>query len=270
MAKRFFQQAGRRALAMADLRTAAAMLDNEALVEKALGHYDDALRLSLESLSRHRRLGDAAGVALCLNNVGTLYMAAGQFESARVNLREALEVCDRQGIVGTRALVLANLADVALHDEQWDEAYDGCSRALEAAEQSGNRTVAGYLHLQHVQIALHRADVAAARGHLHSGLSVAIATGGERLQLVAVGCFGEILAAQAEPDCARRILRFAADHPLTDAPDREFFVRQLASLPADADAVPRKAALDLGELVHRIVAETSVAYAPLIASLRGA
>ncbi|HEY1328280.1 MAG TPA: tetratricopeptide repeat protein [Casimicrobiaceae bacterium] len=270
VAKRFFQQSGRRALAMADLRTAAGMLDNEALVDKALGNYDDALRLSLESLSRHRRLGDAAGVALCLNNVGTLYLALGQIQSARVNLQEALELCDRQGIVGTRALVLANLADVALQQERWEEAHAACTRALEVAHHTSNRTVVAYLHLQYVQIALHRADLDGARDHLRSGLSVAIATGRERLQLIAVGCFGEILAAQAEPGCARQVLRFAAEHPLTDAPDREFFERSLADLPAGAEAESHKPSLDLGELVQRIVAETAIAYRPLIATLRGA
>ncbi|HEU0199718.1 MAG TPA: BTAD domain-containing putative transcriptional regulator, partial [Burkholderiaceae bacterium] len=49
-AKRLFMQARRHALAGGDLRKAAGMLDNQALAEKQLGHYDEALRLSLESL----------------------------------------------------------------------------------------------------------------------------------------------------------------------------------------------------------------------------
>jgi predicted ATPase/DNA-binding SARP family transcriptional activator len=269
VAKRFFEQARRRALAAADLRSASAMLDNLALIEKVEGRYDEALRLSLESLTQHRRLGDAAGAALCLNNLAVLYMSTSEWQSARVNLEEALEICNRQGIVHTRALVLANLTEVEFRDERWETAEDLCARAVKDAEHAGNRTLMGFLYLQSAQLSLKRSDVASARGHLSNGLSVAIATGRERLQLAGVDVFGRILQAQSEVDCARQIWRFAIDHPKIDAPERSELQRRLATLPAGSSTEAPRPTLELSELMHRIVAETGVAYAPLIATLRG-
>ena len=196
-------------------------------------------------------------------------MGAGQWESADVNLQEALEICDRHGIVHTRALVLANLSEVAFQDGRLEAAEDVCARAAVDAEHAGNRTLLGFLFLQSAQFSLRRADVDKARGHLRKGLSVAIATGRERLQLAGVDVFGRILEAQSEPDCARQIWRFAAEHPMIDAPERTDLQRRLASLPVGAATGAPSQPLQLDELVHRIVAETPVAYAPLIATLRG-
>ena len=48
----------------------AATLDHLAIIEKGLGNYAEALRLSLQSLIEHQKTGDSAGEALCLNNLG--------------------------------------------------------------------------------------------------------------------------------------------------------------------------------------------------------
>ena len=83
-AKRYFKQALQQAPASIDPHNAAAMLDNLALVEKAMGRYGEALRLSLQSLVQHQRLGDVAGEALCLNNLGDAVPGQGR---ARVRRR---------------------------------------------------------------------------------------------------------------------------------------------------------------------------------------
>jgi tetratricopeptide (TPR) repeat protein len=100
---------------------AAAMLDNLALIEHALGNDNEALELSRRSLAIHRQLGDAAGVALCLNNLGTMHMDLQDFAQADVCLREGLAIAERQGLTATRTLVLINLAQVAVEVED-DEA----------------------------------------------------------------------------------------------------------------------------------------------------
>ena len=89
--------AGHRRRPATTTHNVAAMLDNLALVEKAMGHYDEALRLSLESLAQHRRLGDAAGEALCLNNLGSIYMTGESTRPRGAHLREGLAICDRHG-----------------------------------------------------------------------------------------------------------------------------------------------------------------------------
>jgi tetratricopeptide (TPR) repeat protein len=245
------------------------MLDNEALIEKALGRYDVAQRLSLEALTQYRRQDNAPGVALCLSNLAIIYMAQDHWESARLSLLEAIEVCERNGIVGTRALALGNLTEIAFRDRDLAAMEDYGTRALKAAETAGNRTLAAWMHLQLARMSVQRSELDHARGHLRDGLLTALATGRPRLQLGAVDCFGEILAAQAEPECARQVWRFAIEHPLTDAPEREQIRRRMADLPAVAGVETLQPSLELDALVQRIVAETGVAYGPLIAVLRG-
>ena len=81
--------------------------------------------------------------------------------------------------------------------------------------------------------------------------------------------FAEVLQAQGDRVCARRVLAFAADHPSVSAPDRKEIMDQLARLPAPEVPEPWPA-IELDELVHRIISEAPLAHAPLIASLRGA
>jgi hypothetical protein len=82
-----------------------------------------------------------------------------------------------------------------------------------------------------------------------------------------IACFAELLAASDAVDCARAVLAFVAEHPLANAPAREEALRQRAqwTVPARELAWP---GITLDELATRVVNETGVAYAPLIATLR--
>ena len=267
-AKRHFEQVLRLAPASVDPHSAAAMLDNLALVEKASGRYDEALRLSVESLVQHRRLGDVAGEALCLNNLGDLYLIRAEYAAAGVHLREALALCDRHGIASTRTLVLANLAEVAVKSGEADAARGYAARALEHAEAANNRSVQAVMHQQLALIALMHDDVPAARTHLADALGLARVIGRPSLQLTGVACFAELLATQGETRAAARVLRFVGTQPALSAPDRDAVQRQLAALGEAVEKAGSWPGPGLDELVHRIVLESPIAHAPLIAALR--
>ncbi|HXZ48711.1 MAG TPA: tetratricopeptide repeat protein [Usitatibacter sp.] len=268
-ATRFFKQALQQARANTDPHKAAAMLDNLALVEKATGRRAEALALSVESLAQHRRLGDAAGEALCLNNLGVLYMEQ-EPGAARANLLEGLAICDRDGLVGTRGLILANLTELAVNMNDQESAQAYAERALEFARTSGNRIVVSWLRIQIARLALRRGDLPGARSELVAALEIAIAIGGPYLQLSGVALFGDLLAAQGEPDCARLVLAFVADHPLTNALERDAIRARLAAWPQGAGARAAWPGLALGELVHRIAVEAGISHSGLIALLKGA
>lgn len=266
-ARRHYHHALREAQAHLDARNAAAILGNLALVAKGSGRYDEALRLSVESLAQYRGAGDAAGEALCLCNLGSMYGDRGDLVSAETYLRECLAICERHGLVATRAFVLANLTEIAMKAGDPAAAEAHGHRALEVAQTTGNRAVAAWLKMQFARLALQRADLDGARADLATALGLAISLGRPSLQLAGVACFAELLAAQGEGACARRVLAFAAGLPLTSPPERDEFLARLAQWPAAADADP---ALGLGfdELVRRIVAESRLAHAPLITALR--
>ena len=142
--------------------------------------------------------------------------------------------------------------------------------ALELAEASENRAVIAWLKLQLVRLALRRGDGDAARAELERSLALAFTRGRPSLQLAGVTCFAEVLAAQNEPECARLVLAFVADHPSMPAAELDQARSKLARLPPPANGEATWSGLALDELVHRIVVETGVAHAPLIATLRSA
>jgi tetratricopeptide (TPR) repeat protein len=269
-AKRCLEESLRLAPARSDPRHSAAIISSLALIEKAQGNYDAAMRLSLEALAHHRRLGDVGSEALSLNNLAALHIERQEFEIAGEYLRPALVLCDRLGLVVTRVFVLSNLIGVSDHTGQPDAAESYARLALEQAQAIGNRFVVSYVKMQNAKFALRRHDLTAARAALREAMDIAIAIARPALLIEGMTRFGEILAAQGAPDCGRAVMTFALEHPDTAATERDELRRVLARMPAFSGSPLRWPGMTLDELAHRIVIEADVAHAPLIAALRGA
>src|SRR5688500_5497118 len=261
-----FRQALEAAPADVDPHNAAGMLDNLALTEKRLGHYDEALRLSLESLAQHRRLDDVAGVSLCLNNLGSFYLERGDYAAAMPHLLEALGLAERHGHVLTKALVLANLSEIAVKTGDLEEADAQGGRAIELARSAGNRGLSVHVELLVAIVAARRGNLDGARARLAAAVQDGIAVGRPSLLLTGVCAFAELLEAQGEPGCSRRVLEFAAAHPAIGATERDELRARLAR--GAGQAARPWPGMELGELAQRIVAERDLAHAPLIAALQ--
>ncbi|QJR16155.1 ATP-binding protein [Usitatibacter palustris] len=268
-AREYLTLALKQSPASIDPRTAAAMLDNLSIVEKETGNHDEALRLALQSLDLHRRIGDQSGVALVLSNLGSKYLARQEWDTANVYLREALALCDRHGFVGTRAYILANMAEVAVGRGDADASDAPIREGLEVARATGNRALVGYLKVFAAIAALLRSDAATARMNLAEALAEGLAIGRRSLQIECVVCFGEVLLSQGEPACALAVLDLAAGDPLTNALQHEEIGRKTNRARAASGDECAPHGLTFEELVHRIVAESPIAHAPLIATLRG-
>ena len=244
------------------------MLDNLALVEKRMGHYDESLRLSLQSLVAHRRLRDVAGEALCLNNLGALHHDRGEHATAAAHLREALALCELHRLVGTRLLVDANLSEVEMNLGDLAAAQRHAARAVEAAQAAANRPVEAAVKLVITRLALRRGDRVAARSGLADALEIAVALGRPALKLAGVRCCADVLEADGEVLCAMQLLAYVADHPATQAIERSDLLARIGKLQGGGRAAsPMR--LELDALVHRIVVERDLAHRPLIAALRG-
>jgi predicted ATPase/Tfp pilus assembly protein PilF len=264
-ARRCFRQAQRLAASGTDPHRSAALLDNMALVEKAAGRYEEALRLSNASLLEYRRMGHAAGEALCLNNLGTQLVDQGDYVQGEARLREALALCERHGIATTRTLVLANFTELAIKTGDLDAAQRHGARALDAAKATGNRFVAAWLRQQLAHIAVLHGDGNEARAQLAESLA---AQGFGRASLLLNGaiCFARLLAAEGRREAARQVLTFAIAAPGMAPLQRDEALALLAEWGGPACDWP---GWTLDELTHRIVAERDVQHAPLIAGLRG-
>jgi ATP/maltotriose-dependent transcriptional regulator MalT len=159
-----------------------------------------------------------------------------------VNLKAARALCERNGLTYVRSLVLTNLMELALKAGDLESAQAHAPGALESAAAAGNRAVESWVRTMLARIALLRGELAAARADLRAALEVALAIGRPSLLSECVSTFADLLAAQGEPDCARRVRDLAAGHPATGP--------------------------EMSELANRIVVETPVSHAPLIASMR--
>lgn len=266
--RRLYKQALLLARAGALLRNIAATLENLALCEKRLGHYDAALQLSIEALAQHRNNGDNARVALCLSNLGSMYLVLHEAEAAAAHLHEALGLSERHGLVSTHAFVLANLTELAMQTHATDAARQHAERALEIAERTGMRPLAGWLKVQLARLAARRGEPGAAREPLAAAAGLALALGAQTLKAAVLLGLAELLEAQQHPDLARRVLAFGVDEATLSTPDRDElraeWARRAATLPADAPWP----GIALDALLQRIVAEAPLAHAPLLALLQ--
>lgn len=243
-------------------RVIAGTLDHLSLVEKYLGHFDDAQGFALDALARYRRLGDPAGLALCLNNLGALYMAREDYRTGLPHLHEALALCEREGLPGTLPFVLSNLSEVEMHCDNLMAARGHAQRAGEIAQANGNRAARAWATLQIGRIDQRGGEHDAARKALAEGLADAIAIGLPTLHCIAVVAFAELLCAQDDDRIsAARVLGFAARQPtmggmLGQSMSAE---RQRMGLPDDRVPLP----IDFAELLRRIAAEASVGHVAL-------
>jgi tetratricopeptide (TPR) repeat protein len=220
----------------------------------------------MQSLQQYRRLGHVAGEALCLNNIGAMQMDRGEYEAAGSHLRAGLALSELHDLVSTRGLLLANLTELAVKTDATQAAQQYAGLALELARHIGARTVESWLEMQLAQIALRNGEPAGARLHLRSSLEISIDIDRPALRLAGVSVFAEILAAEGHLDCARRVLAFAAEHPSMPANGRDDLLARLARWGTTPETASWPG-LDLAALVDRIVVETDVAHAPLIALL---
>lgn len=245
----------------------ASTLDNLAICEKRLGHYEEALRLTLEALAQHRRHGDSARLAVCLNNLGSMFTFMDDDEAALVYLREALELSERHGLVSTHAFVLANLTDVALKSGDDDAARRHAERATGLAEGCGLMSLAGWLKVQLARLAARRGELDLARALLAESVELALTLGAQLVKHAALLGLAELLEAQGDAAAARRVLAFAAGDESLSAQERDELRAAWARRVSPDSVDPPWPEIGLGELLQRIVVERDLAYAPLRAAL---
>lgn len=260
----------RRALAVArrsrpaDLPSA---LDNLALVEKRLGHYEASVHLSLEALAGHRRHGDDARGALCLSNLGSIHMLLDENERAAACLEEARTIAGRLGLVSTLAFAEANLTELATKRGDFTAARRHAQAAHAVARRCGLRPLQGWLEVQLARAAAHEGDAGTAAAHLSQAATLALALGAPSVKAAVLLGLCELLELQGRATAARRVLAFAADEPALSVPDRDElraeWARRVSSHTADAPWP----ALALDELLRRVVAEAPTACTALAALL---
>ncbi|WP_280152007.1 BTAD domain-containing putative transcriptional regulator [Piscinibacter sp. XHJ-5] len=247
----------------APTRDRAVTLDHLALVEKRLGHTDEALRLSQESIVLQRRLGDVAVLALGLNNLASLHLARGEFDAANPVLAEALALCERAGLTATQALVLANLCDLAHARGDLDAALRHGRRAREMGEASGQRMLLCWVHASLGSVALQRGDVVTARESIALACGIALALEAPTFKKVAVLALARLLHGTGHAAAAGKVLTLAIAEPGLSPADRDDLRRQSREWHSEPLAAP--GGLTLDALLQRVAIDLPDKHEDLVA-----
>ena len=96
------------------------------------------------------------------------------------------------------------------------------------ARATDNPHVISSVKVHFSRLALRRGDLERARSDLETSLRIASEIDRPALVFEGISCFAEILAAQGDKDCARLVLTFAANHPLSSVLERSEYLAKLA------------------------------------------
>ena len=161
-----------------------------------------------------------------------LHQSRGEWSQARDFLNEGLAVCEQHGITLVRPHLLVNLAIACFLVGDLDEAERVGLQTLDEARVAGNRNVEATALLHLVRVGVKRGDTAAARARLDGALVLADAMGNVSMQLDAVFCFGEIVAAEGDRHRAAALMRYYIAQAEVEPGDRAVAQAALESLPA--------------------------------------
>jgi hypothetical protein len=243
-AQRILEQSLRHARTLHDGRAETTALGNLASVEKALGRYERARVLMLEVLERQRELGDWIGVVVRLNDLAALHQARQEWAPALGYLQEGLALSERHALAFVRPHLLVNLALLSFFDGRLDDAERIGRQVLDEGRAAANRQVEATALLHLVRVAVKRGRLAEARALLCEAIALTTATQIVPMQLDAVFCFAEILAAAGDGHDAAALFRYYIERPDLEPGDRALGEAGLVGLPeATAPDTPLPALL---------------------------
>jgi hypothetical protein len=119
-----------------------------------------------------------------------------------------------------------------------------------------------------VRSALRRGDLGRARERLVAALQIANDIARRPLQINGLACFAELLRARGEGESGRALLASIAEAPEVPESDRVQMRALLAKWPSLSGGLAPAIDIDPAELARRVVVESDVGHAPLIAALR--
>ena len=259
-AGRHFRQGLKLAHARKEAHNTAATLDHVALVEKWMGHYDEALRLvaaiagGAPRLGRRRRRG-----AVPQQPRRAAPGQAGLRVRRRVPARRARDLRPRRS--GRHARVHPRQPDRGRGQDRRSRcrgAMPGARSRARPRSATGRSWPGSSCSSRgwHDGARRHRGGP---RASSPSRLPFRSRSARRRSRSAACMVFAEILAAQGEVAVRAACSAFAADHPSTSAPERdEIRATARRSCRRPRERCPPGPAIELDELVDRIVVEADV------------
>jgi putative nucleotidyltransferase with HDIG domain len=133
-AARLYEQAGRDAREVGDVKLAAMVEHNLGTIADLRGDLDDAIRHYETSLGAYRELGLDEQVGNLLNNMGLAYAHLARWEDAERIYLEALAMCAACGDVRTTFVIEINRAEAQIARGRHADARVICERVIRRAQ----------------------------------------------------------------------------------------------------------------------------------------
>jgi predicted ATPase/DNA-binding SARP family transcriptional activator/Tfp pilus assembly protein PilF len=203
---------------------------NIAMVDKALGRYDDALARYVSVLEARRERNDVDGVVTALNNMANIHRVREQHAEALHCLEEALDLCTRERLAAARPFVLVNLGLTCDELGRSDEAADWLQRAVDEARASGEPNIEASALLGQADRDARARSFADARAKVALALDIADRLPSAGLQVQCVLAYGEIVAAEGDAALGAGLLRWGIEQPALNRADRDRAQRKLARI----------------------------------------
>jgi tetratricopeptide (TPR) repeat protein len=157
-----------------DIRNAAAIMSEIAMVWTPMGQHAQALPLYERALEVWRRFANLTEQAVVLNNLGVLHHMQGEYTQALTLLEEAHECALQSGYTRFVCFTLASIGDLFFDLELWRSAQKIYQQAFVIAEQIHERFLILYIELMMARLASATAEWRKAFGHLNTAGQLAL------------------------------------------------------------------------------------------------
>jgi tetratricopeptide (TPR) repeat protein len=222
---------------------------NIAMVDKALGRYDDALQRYIWVLEERRTRGQLDGVVSALNNMANIHRVRERHVEALGCLKEALDICTQNRLASTRPFVLVNLGLTCAELNRDDEAARWLGRAVEEAHANGEPSIEASALLGQARQDTRERRFADARRKVALALDIAERMPSASLQVQCAMGYGEIVAAEGDVALGAGVLRWGIEQTVLNRADRDVAQRRLERL-----ACSRAQPIDAGEALRAVLA----------------
>ncbi|MFX0063060.1 MAG: tetratricopeptide repeat protein [Candidatus Hermodarchaeota archaeon] len=113
------------------------ILKNQGLLEKALAHYEEALKMSENIISQHGKV-ELIFKSHQLNNIGRIWADLGDYNKALSYYHQALEIWEQLNDLDGISSTFNNIAQISYFLGKTNEALNYYQQALKIDEQLGN------------------------------------------------------------------------------------------------------------------------------------
>ncbi len=205
-------------------------MKNLAIVEQALGNFEQAKSLLHEALDLSRRHENPLGVIVILSHLGGLTLLTDGPREARALLKEGLELAHEIGFMHEIANLLRHLATAAYDLGAYDETRTLCLEALGVARDSSYRTAEALILITLGRVAAAQGDDGEAQDRYRQSLDIAWNNREIAKVLETLIYLAAIEADRGRPELATRWLSLARRHPATPQRFRVEAQHQLESM----------------------------------------